>query len=98
MNVWTKLRRVLEEAATMLSNAHTVAQHELLRAVVDGESNREQHKANHEQRPVVNTPANHLAHFLRYDSRHGMDRLKESAQPLSEIGNGNPVSGAEQHH
>ena len=36
MNVWTKLRRLLEDAAIMLSNAHAVPHHELLRAVVDG--------------------------------------------------------------
>ena len=40
INVWTKLRRLLEEAPTMLSDAHAVAHDELLRAIVDGESDR----------------------------------------------------------
>src|SRR4030095_14512684 len=92
MNVWTKLRRLLEEAATMLSDAHAVAHDELLRAVVDGERDREQHQAHHEQRAVVEAAANDLAHFLRDDSRHGVHRLEKRAESLCEIRNGDPVS------
>src|SRR5262249_9872005 len=98
MNVWTKLRRLLEEAATMLSNAHAVAKNELLRAIVDGERDREQHEAHHEQRAIVNATANHLTHLLRDNSGHGMHRLEKGAESLREIRNGDPVSGAEQHH
>src|SRR6266480_5125023 len=98
MNVWTKLRRLLEDAAIMLSDAHAVPHHELLRAVVDGESDREQHKAHHEQRVVVDAAANDLAHFLRDDSGHGVHRLEKCAESLCEIRNSDPVSGAEQYH
>src|SRR6478672_7328376 len=98
MNVWTKLRRLLEELATILANAHAVTHDELLRAPVDGESDRKQHQAHHEQRAVMDTAANDLAHFLRDDSRHGVHRLKNCAESLCEIRNSDPVSGAQQHH
>ena len=62
------------------------------------ESDREQHEAHHEQRAVMDAAANHLAHFLRDDSRHGVHRLEKCAESLCEIRNGDPVSGAEQHH
>src|SRR4030095_12938091 len=98
MNVWTKLRRLLDEAATILANAHAVAHDELLRAVVDGERDCKQHQAYHEHRTVVNAAANHLAHFLRNDSCHGVQWLEKCAEPLCEIRNGNSVSGTEEHH
>src|SRR5262249_49826777 len=98
MNDWTKVRRRWDEAATMLSDAHRVAGHELLCAVVNGESDRKQHKPHHEKRAVMDAAANNLAHFLRDDSRHGMHRLKKCAESLCEIRNSDPISGAEQHH
>src|SRR5262245_17232955 len=98
MNVWTKLRRLLDEAATILANGHSVAHDELLRAVVDGESNCKQHQTHHEQRAVVDAAPNDLAHFLRDDSRHGVHWLEKRAESLCEIRNSDPVSGTEQHH
>src|SRR4029453_5937721 len=98
MNVWTKLRRLLEEAVTILANAHAVAHDELLRAVVDGQSDRKQHQAYHEQRAIVDAAANALPHFLRDNSCHGVHRLEKCAKSLCEIRNGDAVSGAEQHH
>src|SRR3954471_19624179 len=98
MNVWTKLRRLLAEEATILSNVPAVARDELLGAVVDGEGNRKQHQPHHEQSAVVDAAANDLAHFLRDDSRHGVHRLKKCAESLCEIRNGDPVSGTQQHH
>src|SRR5262245_6212642 len=98
MNDWTKLRRGLDEAATMLSDVHAVTHHELLRAVVDGQSECKPHKAHHEWRTVVNAAANHFTHFLRDGSGHGMHQLEKCAQSLCEIRNSNAVSCAEQHH
>src|SRR5262249_15547998 len=98
MNVWTKLRRLLDEAATILANAHAVAHDEFLRAVVDGKSDRKQQQAHHKQSAVVDAAADDLAHFLRDDSRHGVHRLEKCAESLSEIRNSDPVSGAQQHH
>src|SRR5262245_66256176 len=98
MNVWTALRRVLDEAATILSNVHAVAHHKLLCAVVDRQSDGKQHKAHHEKRAVVNAAANYFTHFLRDDSGHGMHRLEKCAKSLCEIRDGDPVSGAEQSH
>src|SRR6185295_15006361 len=63
MNVWTKLRLLLEELATILANAHAVAHDELLRTPVDGKSDRKQHQADHEERAVVNAAANYFTHF-----------------------------------
>src|SRR5215469_15393259 len=97
MNVWTQLRRLLEEAATMLSDVHAVTHDELLRAIVDGEGDRKQHKPHHEQRSVVDAAANDFAHFLCNDSGHSVNGLEKCAESLREIRNSDPVSGAKQH-
>ena len=44
----------------------------------------------------MNAAAHHLAHFLRDDAGHGVDRLEERAETFAEIGNLDAVSRAEQ--
>src|SRR5664279_1581973 len=78
------------------SNAHPVTVDKFLREIIYPERDGEKYQAHHEKRAVMRTPAHHLPHFLRDDSGHRVDRLKDRAQALGEIWNRDPVSGAEQ--
>src|SRR5436190_12872851 len=92
-----RLRRDLEVTAIMSSNAHPVTSDQFLREVIDAERNGEKHQAYHEKGTVMRAPAHHFAHFLRDDSRHGVDRLKDRAETLAKIRNCDPIPGAKEH-
>src|ERR1700730_8832111 len=91
-------RFLLEGAAFISANAHPVTTDNFLREIIDAQGEDEEDKANHEERAIMNAAAHYLAHFLRDNSRHGVDRLEKCAQTLREIGNGDAISGAKQHH
>src|SRR6266567_8584336 len=84
--------------ASSLPNAHAIALHQFLRAVVYCQGDGEQDKANHEKCAVMNAASHHFPHLLGNDASHGVDWLEKCAQSLREIGNGNPVPCAKQHH
>jgi len=46
----------------------------------------------------MNAVPHHLAHFLRDNTGHGVDRLEKRPKSFREIGNLDPIPGAEQHH
>src|SRR5476651_377774 len=93
-----RVRRDLEAMAIILSDAHPVTSDKLLCEVIDRERDREKNKTHHEERAVMRAPAHHLAHFLRDDSSHRVDGLKNGAQSLCEIRNRDPVSRAKQDY
>src|SRR5688500_15741718 len=98
MAPWKKrTRRALAREEIISPDAHPVTGDKFLRQIIDSESDGEKNQADHKKSAVMGAPAHDFAHFLRDDSSHGMDRLKDRAQPLGEIGNGNPVSGTEKH-
>src|SRR5712664_944972 len=93
-----RVRRRFDGAAIMSTDAHSVTRDQSLREIVDPKSERKKNEADHEESAVVNAAAHYFAHFLRDDAGHGVHRLKERAETLGEIGDRDPVSGAQQNH
>src|ERR1700730_5026513 len=91
-------RFLLEGSALISTNAHPVTTDNFLREIIDAQGEDEEDKANHEECTIMNAAAHYLAHFLRDNSRHGVDRLEKCAQTLSEIGNGDAIPSAKQDH
>src|SRR5438034_6967611 len=82
--------------ASSLPNAHAIALHQFLRAVVYGQGDGEQNETNHEKSAVMNASSHHFPHLLGNDASHGVHGLEKRTQALREIGNGDPVSCAKQ--
>jgi len=80
------------------SDTHPKTRHQFLREVVDHECDCEKDKTHHDEGAVMRAPADHLAHFLRDDSGHCVDGLKNGAQSLGEIRNRDPIPGAKENH
>src|SRR6266550_4776683 len=98
-------RRYLSDAvagaacfAHRLANRHAITLHQFLRTIIYCQGDGEQNKANHEKCTVMNAASHHLPHLLSNDASHGMHGLEKRAQALREIGNGDPVPSAKQHH
>ena len=80
-----------------LSDRHAITSHQFLRAIIRRQCDGKEDEPYHEEGAIMDAAANHFAHFLGDDASHGVDRLKQRAQPLGEIGNGDPISRAQQH-
>src|SRR5436190_782331 len=81
----------------MLANAQAITGDDFLSEIIDPEREKKKDKADHEQGAVMNASANDLSHILRDNAGHGMNGLKECAETFGEIGDCDPVPGAEQH-